>query len=80
MALKGNDIKALDEGYLDWVDLPLGTQTFDREDDILRRVFIGNCPECGSKNTKDCMETLIDDPNTGICLDCYTVWILEDSL
>lgn len=47
-------------------------------EELIRVVLVGNCPKCGSENTKDC-ETVVDleDSTIGLCLDCGFSWCLE---
>jgi len=48
------------------------------EDDLLRSMFIGDCPECGSTHTigGDELEE-IDDPTVAFCEECGLLWCLE---
>jgi len=47
------------------------------EKEFINKVMVGDCPVCGSPNTRDCEGTPLDDPTVGICLDCYTIGCLE---
>jgi len=48
------------------------------EDDLLRSIFIGDCPECGSTHTLSGDEIEeIDDPTVALCEDCGLIWCLE---
>jgi hypothetical protein len=48
------------------------------DDEMLRSMFIGDCPECGSKSTVpgDEIED-VDDPTVACCRDCALAWCLE---
>jgi hypothetical protein len=45
--------------------------------DFYNGVVMGDCPVCGSFNTRDGSDTPLGDPTVGICLDCYTIACLE---
>jgi hypothetical protein len=45
--------------------------------DFIRLLTVGNCPVCGSENTRDCEGTPLDDPTVYICLDCNSMGCLE---
>lgn len=48
------------------------------EDDMLRSIFIGDCPECGSTKTLSGDEIEeIDDPSVAYCESCGLLWCLE---
>ena len=48
------------------------------EDDLLRSMFIGDCPECGSTHTLSGDEIEeIDDPTVALCETCGLIWCLE---
>ncbi len=46
-------------------------------EEVVRLALVGDCPFCGSTNTRDCEEAPLDDPTVGICLDCSNLWCLE---
>ena len=46
-------------------------------EEFMRKVCVGNCPFCGSQETRDCSDTPLDDPTVGICLKCQVLWCLE---
>jgi hypothetical protein len=53
----------------------------DDEDELLRSIFVGDCPECGSTKTFSGDEVeQIDDPTVGYCEDCGLLWCLECKL
>ena len=45
-------------------------------EEAIRRVLVGDCPECDSENTRDCEDTPIDDSTVGLCLNCNIMWCL----
>jgi hypothetical protein len=49
----------------------------DTSDEFIRMFMVGDCPVCGSGNTRDCDDTPIEDISLGICLDCSALWCLE---
>ena len=49
----------------------------ENEEEFVRFSMVGNCPSCGSPNTRDTEGTPLDDITVGICLDCYKLWCLE---
>lgn len=55
----------------------LFSQDNDDQDEFVRLAMVGNCPICGSSNTRDCDETPFGDITVAICLDCYKLWCLE---
>ncbi len=55
-------------------DVPLSAD----EEQLLRAVFVGDCPDCGSSRTLSGDEIeQIDDPSVGYCEDCGLLWCLE---
>lgn len=46
-------------------------------EEAIRRIHVGDCPVCGSQNTRDCEDTPLNDSTVGICLDCHAMWCLE---
>jgi hypothetical protein len=50
----------------------------DQDEDFLRAMFVGDCPDCGSSNTLSGDEVeQIDDPTVGYCDECGLLWCLE---
>jgi len=50
----------------------------DDEDELLRSIFVGDCPECGSARTLSGDEIdEVEDPTLGFCQDCGLLWCLE---
>jgi len=44
-------------------------------DEFVNRLFIGNCPKCGSENTGDCEnDPEIEEILLGRCYDCGQFW------
>ena len=42
-------------------------------EDLVSQIFVGECPQCLSGNTKDCEgEAEIEDITVGLCKDCAT--------
>lgn len=48
------------------------------DEEFLRSVFVGDCPDCGSAKTS-CGDEIeqIDDPTVGYCEECGLLWCLE---
>lgn len=48
------------------------------EEDFLKDVFVGDCPQCNSirVSSGDELED-VDDPTIGVCEDCGFIWCLE---
>jgi hypothetical protein len=47
-------------------------------DDFVNRIFVGDCPSCGSSSTSCCEDDPdIDNPLVGRCLDCSLLWCTE---
>ena len=47
-------------------------------EEFLSEIFIGECPQCGSTNTKDCEDVPdIHDICIGLCKDCGYTWCLD---
>jgi len=47
-------------------------------EEFISEIFVGDCPECGSRNTRDCEELPdIDDITIGLCNDCGRLWCTE---
>jgi|GEM_PF-416088 hypothetical protein len=48
------------------------------ESEFLREVFVGDCPNCESRDTVDC-DTVegIEDITVGLCRDCGFTWCVE---
>jgi hypothetical protein len=47
-------------------------------EEFLSEMFIGDCPDCGSRATGDCArEPDIKDVTVGICRDCGYLWCTE---
>ena len=47
-------------------------------EEFVNRIMVGDCPTCGSSNTKDCeSDPDIEDPCVGKCIDCGQYWCLE---
>ncbi|MBN2168659.1 MAG: hypothetical protein JW738_05395 [Actinobacteria bacterium] len=48
------------------------------EEELMREIFIGDCPKCSSKNvfSGDEIED-IDDATVGFCEDCGFIWCME---
>ncbi len=49
----------------------------DTEEDLIKDIFVGDCPVCGSGNVHDCDETPFGDITIGQCTDCGVLWCLE---
>ncbi len=48
------------------------------EEQFIAEIMIGECPHCGSKNTKDCEEMEgIEDFTVGLCMNCGFLWCSE---
>jgi len=48
------------------------------EEQFIAEIMIGECPKCGSKNTKDCEEIEgIEDLTVGLCMNCGFLWCSE---
>ena len=58
-------------------DLLETMKTSDSAEEAIRRIMVGDCPVCGSKNTRDCSDTPLDSPTVGICLDCHAIGCVE---
>ncbi|MHB8894239.1 MAG: hypothetical protein ACYC99_03555 [Candidatus Geothermincolia bacterium] len=65
------------EGILEQIgedDQPLSPE----DEEFLRAVFVGDCPDCASGKTLSGDEIeQIDDPTVGYCEDCGLLWCLE---
>ncbi len=47
-------------------------------EEFISEIFVGECPKCGSKATKDCEEaTGIEDMTVGLCENCGYLWCTE---
>jgi hypothetical protein len=47
-------------------------------DELIRSIFVGDCPKCGSADTGDCEDDPeIDNPCVGRCFKCGYVWCTE---
>jgi hypothetical protein len=67
-------LQDMDRGGL----LDAATDSDISEDEFLRLVFVGDCPNCSSESTVCCDEIKeIDDPTVGLCKDCGYMWCLE---
>jgi RNA polymerase subunit RPABC4/transcription elongation factor Spt4 len=56
-------------------------QESDTAEEFVRKVFVGDCPKCGSSHTSDCdSDPEIDDILVGRCYDCGQFWCLECEL
>ena len=63
-----------------WEEIASGELSED-EDELLRSIFVGDCPECGSAGTFSGDEIQeIDDPTVGFCSECGLMWCLECKL
>lgn len=50
----------------------------DTADELIRSIFVGSCPRCGSDNTGDGEnDPEIDNPLVGRCMDCHFYWCTE---
>jgi len=49
----------------------------DGKKEFINRVMVGDCPICGSKKTRDCEESPLNDSLVGLCEDCSSIWCLE---
>jgi hypothetical protein len=48
------------------------------EDELVRVMFVGGCPACGSEDTLSGEELVdVDDPTVGVCEACGFCWCLE---
>jgi hypothetical protein len=48
------------------------------EEEFISEIFVGECPKCGSRKTKDCDEDPeIDDVTVGLCKACGYLWCTE---
>jgi hypothetical protein len=48
------------------------------EEQFIAEVMIGDCPKCGSTNTKDCDSVDgIEDFTVGLCMKCGYLWCSE---
>ncbi len=65
------------EGILDRFDAE-GEELSPDEEEFLRAVFVGDCPDCGSAKTVSGDEIeQIDDPTVGYCEECGLLWCVE---
>ncbi|MBI3410099.1 MAG: zinc ribbon domain-containing protein [Planctomycetes bacterium] len=53
-------------------------ESSETADELINRIFVGNCPKCDSENTGDCEH----DPDivnllVGRCYDCGQLWCTE---
>ena len=47
-------------------------------EDLVSQIFVGECPQCLSSNTKDCEDVAeIEDITLGLCKDCGHIWCTE---
>jgi len=47
----------------------------DTAEEFVNRIFVGDCPNCGSENTGDCeKDPEIDNLLVGRCYDCGLLW------
>jgi hypothetical protein len=71
-----------------WASLPKEVQDALRDaaeessavtdEQFIAEIMIGECPQCGSKNTKDCEEIDgIEDFTVGLCMNCGFLWCSE---
>jgi hypothetical protein len=71
-----------------WASLPKDVQEALRKsveessavpaEQFLAEMLTGECPQCGSRNTKDCAEMRgIEDFTVGICMNCGMLWCSE---
>lgn len=71
-------------GYVRPVRKALTKEDLERIE-FIREIMVGDCPNCGSPNTHDClregsdceMAKNFDDPTIGHCDDCGYLWCLE---
>jgi hypothetical protein len=79
-------IKKAVEESLTWLPEDLQDFLFERAantnsmEEFIRTSMVGDCPSCGSENTRDTGGTPLDDPTVGICLNCQTLWCLDCGL
>jgi len=71
-----------------WKDLPedlrdelmsaMEESSAESPEEFLNEIFVGECPTCGSGNTRDCEEvTDIEDITLGLCNSCGYLWCTE---
>jgi hypothetical protein len=71
-----------------WRDLPEGLKdemvkaieesSAESPEEFLNEVFVGECPECGSRDTRDCEEVPeVEDITVGSCNTCGYLWCTE---
>jgi len=47
-------------------------------EELLNEIFVGECPECGSRDTRDCEEMAeVEDITLGLCNSCGYLWCTE---
>jgi hypothetical protein len=47
-------------------------------EELLNEIFVGECPECGSRGTRDCEEVPeVEDITLGLCNTCGYLWCTE---
>ncbi|MHA2062348.1 MAG: hypothetical protein ACW963_08685 [Candidatus Sifarchaeia archaeon] len=48
------------------------------EEQFIAEIMIGECPNCGSNQTKDCEKVEgIEDISVGLCMNCGYLWCSE---
>jgi hypothetical protein len=52
-------------------------QRIEAEEDYIKSVMAGYCPNCSSDRTIDGYKAPLNEITIGICLDCYTLWCLD---
>jgi len=53
-------------------------QKADSAEELIRDIFVGDCPQCESTETRDCEnDPEIDDLMVGHCLKCGQLWCTE---
>jgi hypothetical protein len=47
-------------------------------EDFVNEIFVGDCPNCGSRDTRDCEEEReVEDITVGLCNSCGHLWCTE---
>ena len=70
--------KALPKELQDELAQAVRESSAETPEDFVWEIFVGECPQCGSKDTRDCEEVPgIEDITLGFCNKCGHLWCSE---